>query len=80
MDKWHQIVINFVLSPGSNGAVDMYLNGRISMQYRGPTAPNGTVLGVSYGIYQNETNKYPAGAKAIPPQVVYYTEPRLYRV
>lgn len=80
MDRWHQIVVDFKLSDGSDGFVATYVNGKRAMRYTGPTALPGAVAGMSYGLYQNRTNEYPGDKKSIPPQVVYYSGTQLLRL
>ncbi len=80
LDQWVQVVVNFGLSPGNDGFVQTYLNGRGVMQYSGPTALPGVVAGYSYGIYQIRTNQFPGGAQAIPLQVVYYAGVGMARI
>lgn len=79
MNRWHQVAVDFGLSAGPDGYLTTYFDGRRVMDYSGPTALPGTQLGVSYGIHQARTNKYPGGARAMPPQVVYYVGPRFAR-
>lgn len=79
LDRWHQGIVDFKLASNSNGSVETYLNGKRAMRYKGPTSLEGAVAGMSYGIYQNHTNRFPGGAKAIPAQVIYYSNVQMVR-
>lgn len=80
MDRWLDVQFRFRLSDKNDGFIEPVVDGRRLGRFEGATQLPDGFLEVRYGIYQSYTNLYPGGPSKMPPQVVYFANPAVYRL
>lgn len=74
--RWHHIEVNARWSTGDDGFFKVWVNGEQKVNYAGQTMSHGDVF-FRYGVYRTFIKRYePAHRKAIPTQVVYFSDVR----
>jgi len=70
-NKWHDLVLKIKWSPGADGLIQIYKNGKLIVNHRGPNVTSMDPLTFRFGAYRPMVDRY---GKPLPSQVVYYDE------
>lgn len=70
--RWHRVVVFAIWSTGSDGILQVWINGKQRLDHRGPNTINTTPVYFKYGIYRSFVSRIPVR----PPQVLYIDEVR----
>jgi len=70
--RWHRVVVFAVWSTGSDGILQVWINGKQRLDHRGPNTVNTTPVYFKYGIYRSFVSRTPNR----PPHVLYIDEVR----
>ena len=77
-NQWHDLVLNIKWSPGSDGFVRIWRNGKLLVDHQGRNIQPKDPLSFRFGIYRSYIRRYKEtfNVSETPPQVVYYDEVR----
>ena len=70
-NKWHDLVLNIKWSPGADGLIQVYKNGKLIVNHKGPNVTSMDPLTFRFGAYRPMVDRY---GKPLPTQVIYYDE------
>ena len=78
LGKWNDILINANWTHKENGFFRVWVNGKLSFKYNGPTKSKGKKKKKKFGVYRSFMTRYKMNKKTdkVPGQVVYFDEVR----
>lgn len=78
LGKWNDILINAYWTDKKDGFFRVWVNGKLSYKYSGPTKSKGKKVYQKFGIYRSFMSRYKMTKKVdlAPGQVVYFDEVR----
>jgi hypothetical protein len=78
LGKWNDILINANWTHKENGFFRVWVNGKLSFKYNGPTKSKGKKVYQKFGVYRSFMTRYKMNKKTdkVPGQVVYFDEVR----
>ena len=78
LGKWNDILVNAYWTDKKEGFFRVWVNGKLSYKYSGPTKSKGKKVYQKFGIYRSYMSRYKMAKKVdlVPEQVVYFDEVR----
>ena len=78
LGRWNDILVNAYWTDKKEGFFRVWVNGKLSYKYSGPTKSKGKKVYQKFGIYRSYMSRYKMAKKVdlVPGQVVYFDEVR----
>jgi len=78
LGKWNDILVNAYWTDKKEGFFSVWVNGKLSYKYSGPTKSKGKKVYQKFGIYRSFMSRFKMAKKVdlVPGQVVYFDEVR----